>query len=71
MRCYTWTDGPGTRCPAVATHWIVAPDGRPVPGGWGCREHTFAAIAEYREKLDQAWTAFEIDDLGNPRQEVP
>ena len=44
------------RCDNLATVWIVAPDGKDVPGAWECEGCASPMIAEYREKLGEKWT---------------
>ena len=56
-----------TRCATAATVKMFAQDGTPVPGGYYCRPHAEAAIAEYAEKLGQQWTSVDVDWLGTAK----
>jgi len=79
MKCSHWADDSRTertesgrivviedsqRCTNAATVWLHAPDGRKVPGCWYCQQHANAIVTEYREKLNEVWTARKIDNLG-------
>ena len=44
------------RCGNPAEVWIVAPDGKDVPGSWACRKHGHRCVTEYRRKLKETWT---------------
>lgn len=70
MQCshYDGSDDDRMRCPHEATLWLQSPDGEKVPGCWVCPQCASATMAEYREKLDETWTAIPIDQLG---AEVP
>ena len=45
-----------SRCPATATHWMVDPKGRDVPGYYICQAHGQRFVDEYREKLGEPWS---------------
>lgn len=53
---YPGNGWPRPRCTGTATHWMMTPEGEPCPGGYVCEEHGRAIVAEYRDKLGQAWT---------------
>lgn len=53
-QCSTYTGQ--TRCARKADGWLIAPDGKPNPGGYVCRAHGEAVIAEYAEKLREWWS---------------
>lgn len=44
------------RCGRTSAGVLLAPDGGQVPGGHTCRAHADEVIAEYAEKLGEAWT---------------
>lgn len=39
---------------------LVAPDGKPNPGGWYCRPHGEAIVDEYLRVLGEVWTLVPI-----------
>ena len=58
-KCSTYFDG-ATRCGATATVWLVAPDGKPNPGGYLCQRCGARIVAEYAAKLGEFWTLHPI-----------
>jgi hypothetical protein len=52
--CSTWSGR--TRCPKRSYGWLFDPDGKPNPGGYVCREHGEAVVAELQEKIGERWT---------------
>ncbi|MDE1946254.1 MAG: pentapeptide repeat-containing protein [Patescibacteria group bacterium] len=47
-------------CTALAEGVLVAPDGVECPGGTQCRAHGTAVVSEYREKLGENWTFYDV-----------
>ena len=43
-------------CPEPAAGWLVAPDGKDVPGGHYCATHGQKIIDEFRVVLNEVWT---------------
>lgn len=66
MTCSHWPRN-GRRCEAEATRLLLAPDGKPVPGGFYCQAHAEAITAEYSEKLGEDWPSVEVDENGRRR----
>jgi hypothetical protein len=57
----------GGWCRAKGTVWLCGPEGDRVPGATYCVEHGAKLVAEYRRKLDEAWTLEPIEK-GQPRE---
>ena len=55
--CYL---GEHVRCPSPATLWLIQDDGKPNPGGYVCRAHGEAIVAEFGAKLGECWTLIPI-----------
>lgn len=67
MRCSHYTER--TQCEKEATHWLRC-DGKKIPGGWLCQDHTQAVLDEYVTKLaekHEKWDAIPIDWLTHRR----
>lgn len=54
-RCAFWSRN-GWRCQNRAATYLYGPDGKPNPGGYYCADDAAKTIAEYAEKLGEAWT---------------
>ena len=67
MICTHYSGGPGSRCRSNASVWILAPDGKRVPGAWVCLPHGKATHDEYKEKLGEEWPLQPVDENGDPQ----
>lgn len=60
MKC-PGPDGQG--CDRDAEWWLIGPDGLNVPGRW-CRHCAESAIAEFWEKMGEAWRMLKDEAQG-------
>jgi len=53
MQCNHWTER--SRCDNAAEVYLVAPDGKDIPGGYCCFQCAVRIINEYLDKLGEVW----------------